>query len=131
MSLGTTLGGGLSPPIYSAATEVVTTTWTPGDFIPSWSQDGTDVTFPIASLAAHNLTSANADGTTGDARQVMMSLCSRMFEYYNELTTQPTRMDARMRQQTVSQVGTQQGKMPYKFEFTFYTNWPEGTLADE
>ena len=90
MSIGLGLGTGLGVPItYTATSTATTTTWLPGDFISSWQEDGTTISFPIASLSNHNLTAANADATTGDARQTILSLCGRMFEYYNELTTQP------------------------------------------
>jgi hypothetical protein len=38
----------------------------PSSLFPSWSEDGTTISVPIASIA--NLTAAEADGTTGDWR---------------------------------------------------------------
>jgi hypothetical protein len=49
---------------------------TPASWIADWSEDATDVTFPIASLP--ELTAAEADGTTGDIRKVYFALCSQM-----------------------------------------------------
>jgi len=43
----------------------------PSTWIPSWSEDGTDVTFPIASIP--ELTAAEADGATGDMRKCIYS----------------------------------------------------------
>lgn len=55
----------------------------PSSWIPSWSEDGTDVTFPIASLP--QLTAAEADGTTGDWRDCLMRLIDHTYDYYNGL----------------------------------------------
>lgn len=55
----------------------------PSSWIPSWSEDGTDVTFPIASLP--QLTAAEADGTTGDWRNCLMRFIDHTFDYYNGL----------------------------------------------
>lgn len=64
----------------------------PPDWIASWSEDGDDVTFPIASIP--ELTAAEADATTGDMRKVLFAICDQMYEVYNALETasKPTKM---------------------------------------
>ena len=69
---------------------VAVTGWSPSAAFTGWSEDGTNITVPIASLA--DLTAALADGTTGDARQVILSFVATAFDWYNGLTTQPEAM---------------------------------------
>lgn len=47
-------------------------TQAPADWIPSWSEDATNITVPIASFP--ELTAAEADATTGDIREVLYAL---------------------------------------------------------
>jgi hypothetical protein len=64
----------------------------PTEVIASWSEDGTNVTFPIASLP--ELTAAEADATTGDNRKVLHAFMERFFAWYNGLATadKPTQL---------------------------------------
>lgn len=55
----------------------------PTEWIASWSEDGTDVTFPIASVA--DLTAAEADGTTGDMRAIMLRLTESFYQHISGL----------------------------------------------
>lgn len=57
----------------------------PSTWIPSWSEDGTDVTFPLASLP--ELTAAEADATTGDIRKVYYALLAKMQAVWDALAT--------------------------------------------
>lgn len=49
---------------------------TPDAWLASWSEDGTNITVPIASLTG--LTASQADTTTGDIRQVLLKLLDRI-----------------------------------------------------
>ena len=64
----------------------------PSSFIASWSEDGTDVTFPIASLS--ELTAAEADAATGDWRKVLFAVLEHAYTYYTALPSgdQPTKV---------------------------------------
>ena len=56
---------------------------TPTALIASWSEDGTNVTFPIASIP--QLTDAEADATTGDSRKILLALNERFYVWYSAL----------------------------------------------
>ena len=55
----------------------------PSSWIASWSEDGTDVTFPIASV--NNLSAALADAATGDWRMCICLFLEHTLDYYNSL----------------------------------------------
>ena len=57
----------------------------PNTWIASWSEDGTTVSFPIASL--EGLTAAEADGATGDIRDIMLSLLKTLVTEWATMTT--------------------------------------------
>lgn len=65
---------------------------TPTAVIASWSEDGTNVTFPIASVP--ELTAAEADAVTGDSRKIIFALCEKFYQWYNALASadRPTRL---------------------------------------
>lgn len=64
----------------------------PPDWIADWSENGTNVTFPIASIP--EMSADEADATTGDMRKVLFAICDQMYEVYNALATdnKPTKM---------------------------------------
>ena len=55
----------------------------PTAWIASWSEDGTNVTFPIASVP--ELSAAEADAATGDFRRVWYAICKQIADEYEEL----------------------------------------------
>lgn len=55
----------------------------PSSWIASWSEDGTNITIPIASLS--QLTAGEADGTTGDSRECIMALMERTYAWYEAI----------------------------------------------
>lgn len=58
----------------------------PSTWITSWSEDATNVTFPLASLD-QTLTAAEADANTGDWRDCFFSLVDHTYQHYNSLAT--------------------------------------------
>ena len=64
----------------------------PTALIAGWSEDGTDVTFPLASVPG--LTAANSDAVTGDWRDILLFLVEQAFNHYNGLATadRPTKV---------------------------------------
>jgi len=58
---------------------------TPTTWIGSWSEDGTNITVPIASFP--ELTAAEADGSTGDIRKIAFAMFEKLFQTYNALET--------------------------------------------
>lgn len=65
---------------------------TPSAWIASWSEDGSNITVPIASFA--ELTDTEADGTTGDIRKIMFAVVEQFYQAYNAEATadRPTQM---------------------------------------
>jgi len=95
----------------------------PTTFIASWSEDGTNVSFPIASVP--ELTAAEADAVTGDLRKIALALCDNAFEKYNALATgdKPNRMV--MRKNTSTNDATGVTTRTYTFEFQLASSPPE------
>lgn len=64
----------------------------PTNLIASWSEDGTNITFPIASVP--ELTAAEADAVTGDSRKIIYALIERICEWHADLAVadRPTKM---------------------------------------
>jgi len=52
----------------------------PPSWIASWSEDGTDVTFPIASIP--ELTAAEADAAAGDIRNVLFAMLTELYSVW-------------------------------------------------
>jgi hypothetical protein len=65
----------------------------PSTWIESWSEDGDDVTFPIASVP--QLTADEADATGGDIRKVLFALLEQLWDVWRALdeADKPTRMN--------------------------------------
>ena len=53
----------------------------PSSWLDNWSEDGTSITLPIASLP--ELTAAEADADTGDIRKVLFALCEKLWSEWN------------------------------------------------
>lgn len=49
----------------------------PATWIPNWSEDGTNVTIPIASIP--ELTAAEADAVTGDMRKCLFAFLMKVY----------------------------------------------------
>lgn len=62
----------------------------PTELFPGYAFDGTDITIPLADLAA--LSSAEANATTGDGREVLRALLDAAYTNYNGLATKPSKM---------------------------------------
>jgi hypothetical protein len=57
-------------------------TATPSTWLAGWTEDGTNITLPIANLP--ELTVAEADATTGDIRKIIYAFCEK-FHAVNSL----------------------------------------------
>ena len=64
----------------------------PSSWLADWSEDGTDISVPIATFP--QLTAAEADGTTGDIRKVLFALADAFYQAYNAkaIADRPTKM---------------------------------------
>lgn len=125
----------LNPATFAALlplpAEGAAASWAPSTLFSGWSEDGTDISVPIASFTG--LTEAFADATTGDARQVILSFCKSTFEWYNDLSTQPEAVviawtPGRMQPSSSRDFS---GKQKTEYKFTFYADFPEGTVTAE
>lgn len=56
---------------------------TPSVWIPSWSEDGTTISVPIASFP--QLSVAEADGTTGDIRNITHAFLETLWDRWRTL----------------------------------------------
>lgn len=67
---------------------------TPTTHITSWSEDGTDISVPLASFP--ELTAVEADAATGDIRKIVYALCHKFHALYNAMATadRPTKFSA-------------------------------------
>jgi hypothetical protein len=97
----------------------------PSSLFPSWSEDGTTISVPIASIA--NLTAAEADGTTGDWRAVIGRILDDVFNYYDGLaaTDQPAKLTF---QRTRYESGA---SMVYKYTILWSTDIDEISTTAE
>lgn len=85
-----------------------------GWFGVGYSEDGTDMTLPIASFP--DLTASEADASTGDIRKVLYAFCSAMRDKFASLPAadRPTKMNI------LKTMGTVQGNtISVGFNFSF------------
>lgn len=85
---------------------------TPTSWVASWSEDGTNATFPLASLS-QTLTAAEADAATGDWRDIFFSIVDHTYEYYAALAAadKPGKL-------TLSKSGSLQSDGSWLFTYT-------------
>jgi hypothetical protein len=103
--------------------------WSPSQMIPGWTLDNGTVSFPLASL--YGLTSATGDGTTGDARQVLLSLCQTTFAWLNELDDAPTGITMTYSPGSFMKYGAYTGKLKSTFTVSAYLDYPSEQIAEE
>lgn len=100
---------------------------TPADWIASWSEDGTNVTFPIASVP--EMTAAEADATTGDARKVIYALAKKFYDKYAALAAADR--PAQMTITKSEQANTSAATMTVSYVFQFVTTYTGQEVAAE
>ena len=98
----------------------------PTDVIASWSEDGTDVTFPIASVT--QLDVDEADGVTGDSRRILFALIEQWYQWYVALPVAD-----RPSQMTISKSSSLQSDGTFKNTYTtvFYCAVTDQEVIDE
>ena len=112
--------------------EQVPTSWTasPSDMFPGWTINGSTIEVPVATFSDFGLTAANADGTTGDARQVLFALSGRAFQWWNDLTTEPEAMSSKFTRGFQTS-GDLTGSTKNEYRFTFWLDYPGMSVSDE
>ena len=102
-------------------------TATPTAWIANWSEDGTDITVPLATFT--ELTAAEADASTGDIRDIVWALMEHLYDAWNDTASadRPTKWTA---SKSVS-VNTQTGVVTNIFTNTLYTSILTQDVVDE
>jgi hypothetical protein len=90
---------------------------TPADWVASWSEDGTDVTFPIASVP--ELSAEDADAVSGDPRNIWFALCDHTYDWYSGLADADK--PSKMSMTRTSSMQTD-GSLRYTYTTTIYTD---------
>lgn len=101
----------------------------PTDWLPDWSEDGADITVPLATFP--ELTAAEADAADGDIRKIAFAIVDKLYAVYNAtaVADRPTKM--RITRGTSANDET--GVMVRSYVFTFDTEVAAGGMevADE
>jgi len=97
------------------------------DWIPSWSEDGTDITVPIASFP--ELTAAEADAVTGDARKIWFAICEQA--YASWLATAAADRPEKMVMYKSSSTNVSTGITTHTYQFRFQNEVSAQDVADE
>lgn len=99
----------------------------PSTWLANWSEDGTNITVPIASFP--ELTAAEADGTTGDIRKVAFAVAKKLADVYEALAAadQPTQMKI-ARYASSNTAGTE---VTHVVSFTFVNTVATQDVKDE
>lgn len=98
----------------------------PNAWIASWSEDGTTVSFPIASLP--QLTAAEADGATGDLRDCLMRLIDHTYDYVDGLAAadKPTKLSI-----SRSINGNPDGTVTYRYQMAITNSIDSNSVVAE
>jgi hypothetical protein len=99
----------------------------PSTWLPSWSEDATNISVPIASFP--ELTAAEADGTTGDIRKVVFAVLAKLYAVWaaTDAANRPTKM--LLYKSATQDVDT--GKLTTVFTAQFETDITAQEVADE
>jgi len=67
----------------------------PTELFANWSEDGQDITLPIASVP--ELTAAEADASSGDSRKIAYALMEQLHAWYSAIDAadRPAKMNVR------------------------------------
>jgi len=102
-------------------------TATPTAWIPSWAEDGTDITVPIASFP--ELTAAEADAVTGDIRKITFAILEQLWDVWTATATadRPTQWTMAKN----ASVNTATGITTTQYTCTFAIETTAQDVADE
>lgn len=94
---------------------------------PNWSEDGTNITLPIAALP--ELTAAEADAATGDIRKILYALCEKVWGWWNALASADRATKATITKS--SSVDATTGIITNVYTFTFKNSITAQDVANE
>jgi len=99
----------------------------PGTWLDNWTEDGTDITVPLATFP--ELTAAEADAATGDIRKVMWALMQKIYDAWTD-----TAAADRPAKWTISKsavIDSTTGIVTNTFTVRFYTEISSQEVSDE
>lgn len=99
----------------------------PGTWLDNWTEDGTDITVPIATFP--EMTAAEADAATGDIRKVFFAILEKLVDAWNDTDAadRPTKMT--VTKSAVIDTGT--GVVTNTYTLRFYTSISSQEVVDE
>ncbi len=106
---------------------------TPNDLFAGMTVSGTDLVIPIAALADHGLTAANADEVTGDARKVLYAFIARGEEWLKDLAEadKPEAISVTPRFSAATLEADGEVLLKIELKFIAYRDRPDGGISDE
>ncbi len=101
----------------------------PTDWLENWSEDGTDITVPLATFP--ELTAAEADAATGDIRKILYAWCEKLYQQW--LATASDDRPSRMTIARSTAVDEENDRFTRTYQLTFVTEAAAGgvDVADE
>ena len=91
----------------------------PSTWIPGWTLSGSNITINTLTTAFPEMTTAEANATTGDIRKVMYAICDALYTNWNTTATldRPTKMTI----SRTSSVNEVTNAITKRYTFTFVT----------
>lgn len=100
---------------------------TPTDWLENWSEDGTDITVPLATFP--ELTATEADASTGDIRKIVYAIMRKLVNkwYATDAADRPSNMKIKDTYSTNAE-----GNLVQRIQIEFITSQVAGSeVADE
>jgi hypothetical protein len=99
----------------------------PTTWLENWSEDGTDITIPLATFP--EMTAAEADATDGDIRKVLYAICEKLWSKW--LATAQADRPTKMTVSRNSVVDETTGVITKNYFFQFKTTVTGEEVASE
>jgi len=99
----------------------------PSTWLPNWSEDGTDISVPLATFP--EMTAAEADAEVGDIRKVLFAIAEKVHDSWNN-TAQADR-PTQMYIAKSSSVNSTTGVVTNTYTLRFYCEIGTQEVADE
>lgn len=99
----------------------------PPSWISGWSEDGTNITIPLATFT--EMTAAEADATTGDIRKCLYAICEHLKDQWESTATAD--LPGKMTISTVQTVNSSTGVITKRYTLSFDTEPTGVEVANE
>lgn len=100
---------------------------TPSTWLAGWSENGTDITVPIATFP--EMTAAEADASTGDIRKIMFALIDKLYQTYR--ATAEANRPGKVSITRTSFPPDSGGVVRHVYQFQFYVETTAQEVEDE